>query len=97
MLQNGSLLKKCSYLSNESSYTVFPEDGVKIVFLENNSSSTEHPEHMEDLSYASESVQSESYGMQSFSFETQVYFCLMYFNFGLFPAFNFMFACCLFS
>lgn len=77
ILQNGSLLRKCTYLSSESSYSVSPEDRVEIVFLENNSSNNENPEHMQDLScasYGSESVQSESYRLQSFSFETQVYF-----------------------
>lgn len=74
-IENGSLLRKCTYLSSESSYSVFREDHVEIVFLENNSSNNDHPEHMQDLScasYASESVQSESYRLQSFSFETQV-------------------------
>lgn len=75
--QNGSLLTKHTYLSNESSYSVFQEDGVDIIFLENNfpHNVREHPDHREELSYASDAsdcVQTESRKLQSFSFETQV-------------------------
>ncbi|KAL3505576.1 hypothetical protein ACH5RR_030958 [Cinchona calisaya] len=76
-IENGSLLTKRTYLSNESSYTVFQEDGVDVIFLENNSSDNgrEHLDHREELCYtsdASDSVQTESCNLQSFSFEAQV-------------------------
>ncbi|XP_071939359.1 uncharacterized protein [Coffea arabica] len=69
-IENGSLLTKHTYLSNESSYTVFQEDGVEVIFLESKSSNCrKHPDHREELCYtsdASDSFQTESCKLQSF-------------------------------
>lgn len=75
-IQNASLLRKCTYLSNESSYTVFQEDGVELVFVEKSASNKrDHLEYLEKVSYTSDAygaVQMEYSELQSFSFETQV-------------------------
>lgn len=75
--QNGFLLRKYTYLGNDSSYSVATEDGVEISYLDNNSSDTEKrsPENMEELSSTSstsENIENGSSKMQSFSFEAQV-------------------------
>ncbi|KAK3025351.1 hypothetical protein RJ639_043860, partial [Escallonia herrerae] len=75
--ENGSLLRKCSYLGNDSSYSVSPEDGVQISYMDNltTSSKKRSSDDVEELPYASDtsdSVQNGSSKMQSFSFEAQV-------------------------
>ncbi|XP_073012998.1 uncharacterized protein [Typha latifolia] len=40
-IENGTLLRKCTYLSNDSSYSVFAEDGVEISLLESFASNKE--------------------------------------------------------
>lgn len=72
-IENGSLLRKYTYLSNDSSYSVSIEDGVDIVVLDNLSSSDENSlDNMNQTSGTFTSSQSESNGTQSFTFETQV-------------------------
>jgi hypothetical protein len=70
--QNGSLLRKYTYLSNDSSYSISIEDGVDIVVPNNLSSGDESLDSMNETSGSSLYSQSESTGTQSFTFETQV-------------------------
>ncbi|KAL5782083.1 hypothetical protein ACOSP7_007112 [Xanthoceras sorbifolium] len=76
-IENGSLLRKYVYLSNDSSYSVSYEDGVDILLLDNKSSNDDNKnlDQMQELSVTSDSAsysQSDSTVMQSFTFETQV-------------------------
>ncbi|CAI9779714.1 unnamed protein product [Fraxinus pennsylvanica] len=75
-IENGSLLKKYAYLSNDSSYSVSQEDGVQVSFLDDDSAyrDSKNPDHLEEASHtshASDSAESESCKMH-FSFEAQV-------------------------
>lgn len=71
--QNGSLLRKYTYLSNDSSYSTSIEDGVDIVVPGDLSSYDEQSlETINQTSGSSVYSQSESNGTQSFTFETQV-------------------------
>lgn len=76
VLKNGSLLRRYTYLSNDSCYSMSPEDGVEISFMDNNShrnsKDLDHFEESSDNSLASTSAQIESNRMPSFSFEAQV-------------------------
>ncbi|WOH07393.1 hypothetical protein DCAR_0726823 [Daucus carota subsp. sativus] len=76
-IENGFLLRKYTYLSNESSYSVSTEDGVEISFLENNLSddikrSTDNMKELLLTSNTSDNIKSDSSNIQSFSFEAQV-------------------------
>ncbi|XAR56952.1 hypothetical protein NMG60_11024929 [Bertholletia excelsa] len=75
-IENGSLLRKYTHLSNDSSYSVFPEDGVEILLLENISSSMDQKSShgMEELSSTSDTSTSDndSNKIPSFTFEAQV-------------------------
>ncbi|KAK2971030.1 hypothetical protein RJ640_025804 [Escallonia rubra] len=75
--ENGSLLQKYSYLGNDSSYSVSPEDGVQISYMDNltTNSKKRNSDDVEELPHASDtsdSVQNGSSKVQSFSFEAQV-------------------------
>uniref|UniRef100_A0A175YPS3 Uncharacterized protein n=1 Tax=Daucus carota subsp. sativus TaxID=79200 RepID=A0A175YPS3_DAUCS len=74
-IENGFLLRKYTYLSNDSSYTVLTEDGVEISSLEFSDDNQRDTEIMEEPLYitgASKNVENDSSKMQSFSFEAQV-------------------------
>ncbi|XP_075085926.1 uncharacterized protein LOC107782497 [Nicotiana tabacum] len=75
-IENGLLLRRYTYLSNESSYLVCQEDGVDIMFSESNSDNDENGmKSMEDLLYNSDASDFDPNGsskIQSFSFEAQV-------------------------
>ncbi|XP_028786889.1 uncharacterized protein LOC114742843 [Neltuma alba] len=74
-IENGSLLRKYTYLSNDSSYSVSIDDGVEIVQLDKPSfSGKKNLERMAKSFDTSSSVysQSEYSGIQSFTFDTQV-------------------------
>lgn len=69
-------MRKYTYLSNDSSYSASPEDGVEIKFLDNNLS-----DEINDLHYADESANlldsstcrdGGSKSVQNFTFEAQV-------------------------
>lgn len=76
-IENGSLLRKYVYLSNDSSYSVSLEDGVKVDMLDKSSSDYDKqsvPYMHESLgtSNISSCSQNEAKRVQSFTFETQV-------------------------
>ncbi|XP_062178337.1 uncharacterized protein LOC133883124 isoform X2 [Alnus glutinosa] len=76
-IENGSLLRKYAYLSNDSSYSVSLEDGVDVTLLDKSSSNDEkksiHYMHeSSDTSNISSNSQNDIKRMQSFTFETQV-------------------------
>jgi vacuolar protein sorting-associated protein 13A/C len=77
-IENGSLLRKYAYLSNDSSYSVSREDGVEILLQEiNTSPNTDEKivDDMEELSSAldaTDPAQNDSGKLQAFSFEAQV-------------------------
>ncbi|XP_074383059.1 uncharacterized protein LOC141724723 isoform X2 [Apium graveolens] len=76
-IENGFLLKKYTYLSNDSSYSVSNEDGVQISFRENSLSgdikrSTDNMEELLFTSDTSDNIENDSSTIQSFSFEAQV-------------------------
>ncbi|XP_028051145.1 uncharacterized protein LOC114255802 isoform X2 [Camellia sinensis] len=75
-IENGSLLRKYTYLNNDSSYSVLLEDGVEILLLDNFSSNSDekNPDCMEELSCSSNTstYDNDSFKMQSFTFEAQV-------------------------
>ncbi|KAK9136608.1 hypothetical protein Sjap_007202 [Stephania japonica] len=77
-IENGGLLKKCTYLSNESSYSVSVEDDVNISLLENSSvdNDKQKPDYLPKSSVASSTTLSDADGdanqMQSVTFEAQV-------------------------
>lgn len=75
--QNGSLLQKYTYLSNDSSYSVSFEDGVDIVLLDSSSSgdavkSVENRDESSDATKVWSSSESDPNRLPSFTFETQV-------------------------
>ncbi|KAL6975775.1 hypothetical protein U1Q18_024571, partial [Sarracenia purpurea var. burkii] len=73
---NGSLLRKYTYMSNNSSYTVSLEDDVEILLLENFPSNIDkaNPDCLEELSCSSNTslCGNDSFKMESFTFEAQV-------------------------
>ncbi|KAK1591812.1 hypothetical protein Q3G72_014066 [Acer saccharum] len=75
-IENGSLLRKYMYLSNDSSYSISYDDGVDILLLDNKSSSDDKKnlDQMQELSVTTDAsyCQSDSNVMQSFTFEAQV-------------------------
>ncbi|KAL9249938.1 Intermembrane lipid transfer protein VPS13-like protein [Drosera capensis] len=74
-IENGSLLRKYTYLSNDSSYSASPEDGVDIVFLQmlHSDEQVENQEFIRDsLGVANSSSKADPSKMQSFTFEAQV-------------------------
>lgn len=73
--QNGSLLSKCIYLSNDSSCLFSPEDGVDISMLENTKSNSESVlSNAHKSSDVSDACQSDLKAGQNFTFEAQVGF-----------------------
>ncbi|XP_057475541.1 uncharacterized protein LOC130763619 isoform X1 [Actinidia eriantha] len=75
-IENGSLLRKYTYLSNNSTYTVSHEDGVEILLLDNfpSNSDRESPDCMEEVLCSSNAstAENDSLKKQSFTFEAQV-------------------------
>ncbi|KAL1372338.1 hypothetical protein AAHE18_01G196400 [Arachis hypogaea] len=72
-IENGSLLRKYTYLSNDSSYSVSIDDGVDIVAPDILSSGDEKSlDNMNQMSSTYTDSQSESEMTRSFTFETQV-------------------------
>ncbi|KAK9139107.1 hypothetical protein Scep_008788 [Stephania cephalantha] len=77
-IENGGLLRKCTYLSNESSYSVSVEDGVNILLLENSSvdNDKQKSDYLQKSSVASFTTFSDADGdanqMRSVTFEAQV-------------------------
>lgn len=75
--QNGSLLRRYTYLGNDSSYSVLPEDGVDIFLLDESlyAEDEKTPDYMDETSDTSNTYaysQSDSSKMESFTFEAQV-------------------------
>ncbi|KAG8658937.1 uncharacterized protein LOC110610326 isoform X2 [Manihot esculenta] len=75
-IENGSLLRKYVYLSNDSSYSVSMEDGVDILLVDN-SSTGDDKNVLDDMHRPSDilnisDTQNDSNGMQSFTFEAQL-------------------------
>ncbi|XP_057809782.1 uncharacterized protein LOC131024279 [Salvia miltiorrhiza] len=75
--ENGLLLGRYTYLSNDSSYSVSPEDEVEISYLDDksldrNCQDSSNLEELAHISHASGTVQCESVAMPSLSFEAQV-------------------------
>ncbi|PKA57778.1 hypothetical protein AXF42_Ash015155 [Apostasia shenzhenica] len=76
-IENGALLRKCTYLSNDSSYSISEDDGVEISLLEYNTSKLDEvPESCQDsikdtnaLDAVSATLASQS---QNFTLEAQV-------------------------
>ncbi|XP_022721975.1 uncharacterized protein LOC111279261 isoform X3 [Durio zibethinus] len=74
-IENGSLLRKYTYLSNDSSYSVSPEDDVDILLMDNLSSDDDKKivENMELINTPkTTSYLQDPNLMQSFTFEAQV-------------------------
>ncbi|XVF38939.1 hypothetical protein REPUB_Repub20aG0145800 [Reevesia pubescens] len=75
-IENGSLLRKYTYLSNDSSYSVSPEDDVDILLMDTLSSDDDKQivENMEliNTSKTSSCLQDDQDVVQSFTFEAQV-------------------------
>lgn len=76
-IENGSLLRKYTYLSNESSYSVSQEDGVDIILMDKPSSGDENrnPNDIHELSdtkNAPSYPQDDANVVRSFTFEAQV-------------------------
>ncbi|KAL3639166.1 hypothetical protein CASFOL_017073 [Castilleja foliolosa] len=76
--ENGLLLRKYIYLSNDSSYSVSMEDGVEISFLDDNFTNRNHKdsdyfEEVSQTSHASDTVQCEPSKITRFSFEVQCF------------------------
>ncbi|KAF5202036.1 Vacuolar protein sorting-associated protein 13c [Thalictrum thalictroides] len=75
-IENGALLRKCTYLSDGSSYSVLVEDGVDILLLENTSTDNV----TENLDYVLKASETTTFGhpdndlnqIQSMTFEAQV-------------------------
>ncbi|KAL2906379.1 putative vacuolar protein sorting-associated protein 13F [Bienertia sinuspersici] len=78
-IQNGSLLSKYTYLSNDSSYSASPEDGVDISFQDNDLSAKNNLDSMDESSCASDSTCQDGVlkSVQSFTFEAQVRFVML--------------------
>lgn len=74
--QNGSLLRKYAYLSNDSSYSVSPEDNVDILLMDNLSSDddkkTGENRGLTNTPKTSSYLQDDLNVVQSFTFEAQV-------------------------
>lgn len=85
--QNGSLLRKCTYLSNDSSYSVSYEDGVEITLFDRYSSDDDDKKSLEHTRESSETAKIFSLSQDnpdpvpSFTFETQVLASLTRFSF----------------
>ncbi|KAJ6689863.1 hypothetical protein OIU85_006185 [Salix viminalis] len=77
-IENGSLLRKYAYLSNDSSYSISIEDGVDISLLDNSSSDDDKKilDYMNEQSDVLNSSYSEndSNRPQSFTFESHIVF-----------------------
>ncbi|XP_052204938.1 uncharacterized protein LOC127809843 isoform X2 [Diospyros lotus] len=75
-IESGSLLRKYTYLSNDSSFSVSQEDGVEIMLLDkfSDNSNGNSPDLMQELSSSSNTsaYDSDPSQMQSFTFEAQV-------------------------
>lgn len=76
-IENGSLLRKYTYLSNDSSYSISLEDGVDISLLDNSFSDSEKNIHgntdeSSDTSSVFSSSKSDSNMTRSLTFEAQV-------------------------
>ncbi|XP_017974971.1 PREDICTED: uncharacterized protein LOC18603726 [Theobroma cacao] len=76
-IENGSLLRKYTYLSNDSSYSVLPEDDVNVLLMDNSSSDDDKKivENMDELindAKASSYSEDDPNVVQSFTFEAQV-------------------------
>ncbi|XP_050216889.1 uncharacterized protein LOC126667840 isoform X2 [Mercurialis annua] len=74
-IENGSLLRKHAYLSNDSSYSVSVEDGVDILLVDN--SSPDGDKNSMDIGKSSDILnfsdsQNQSHEVPSFTFEAQV-------------------------
>ncbi|XP_048235070.1 uncharacterized protein LOC8261314 isoform X2 [Ricinus communis] len=74
-IENGSLLRKYAYLSNDSSYSISVDDGVDISLVDRFSSDGDKNildmHRTSDILFFSDS-ENDSNGMQSFTFEAQV-------------------------
>ncbi|KAK4730781.1 hypothetical protein R3W88_023769 [Solanum pinnatisectum] len=74
-IENGLLLRRYTYLSNESNYSVCQEDGVDVRISDGNSDNDESMKSMEALLYNSDASDFDPNGsnkVQSYSFEAQV-------------------------
>lgn len=76
-IENGSLLRRYTYLSNDSSYSILREDGVEILLLDessyaNDEKSLDYMDETSDTSDTSAYTRSDSSKTQSFTFEAQV-------------------------
>lgn len=75
-IENGSLLRKYTYLGNDSSYSASPEDGVDVKFLDNylsdDNNDQDDVKESSDTSTSSSCADNESKKSQSFTFEAQV-------------------------
>ncbi|XP_010679516.3 uncharacterized protein LOC104894866 isoform X2 [Beta vulgaris subsp. vulgaris] len=75
-IENGSLLRKYTYLSNDSSYSASPDDGVDIKFLDGNLSdennNLDRVDESSHISHISTCGDVGSKSVQSFTFEAQV-------------------------
>ncbi|KAH0635119.1 hypothetical protein KY284_037905 [Solanum tuberosum] len=74
-IENVLLLRRYTYLSNESSYSVCQEDGVDVRISDGNSDNDESMKSMEALLYNSDASDFDPNGsnkVQSYSFEAQV-------------------------
>ncbi|KAJ8532740.1 hypothetical protein K7X08_015629 [Anisodus acutangulus] len=74
-IENGLLLRRYTYLSNESSYSVCQEDGVDVMIFDSNSDNGESIKSMDELLYNSDASDFDPNGsskIQSYSFEAQV-------------------------
>ncbi|XP_051130647.1 uncharacterized protein LOC127251100 isoform X2 [Andrographis paniculata] len=75
-IENGLLLRKYAYLSNDSCYSISPEDGVEIIVNENSLDRSavdlDDLEGLSETSHAPGTDQCESSKLPSLSFEAQV-------------------------
>ncbi|XP_038986983.1 uncharacterized protein LOC103722332 isoform X2 [Phoenix dactylifera] len=76
-IENGTLLRKCTYLNNGSSYSVSADDGVEISFIDNSASKiskglVQIQECKEETSVPSTVVDDATSQMLSFTFEAQI-------------------------
>ncbi|CAN4121397.1 unnamed protein product [Withania somnifera] len=74
-IENGLLLRRYTYLSNESSYLVCQEDGVDVMISASNSDNDESMKSMEEMLYNSDASDFDPHGsskIRSNSFEVQV-------------------------
>lgn len=74
-------MRKYTYMGNDSSYSVAKEDDVDIIFLDTLSSDVEKENtaaihETSDASNISSSLESDQSTLRSFTFETQVWWCL---------------------